>query len=423
MNICFISHEYAHPSLPPSGGIGVFVRSLATELVTQGHNVYVLGYANNSFEGIDNGVQVTFIRSLQGGIKLLLKRDKAASGSNVVSGSNYRITESNLKRLLVTTKAKVIDITQRLFKDINSARLNLKLAKTIKDHQIEIVEVNDYLGLAAKLSIEVPLVIRCHGSYTVLMRGLNSAKKGYILEDERKQFLRTENIIATSKSCQRDVEAHFSKKKVTLIYNGLPPLQSSESIDIPSTPKGRYIFYYGAIAYSKGVDILIRVFNSIAKTDAAIRLVLSGKDYGSWSEIINNNRSGIDAIDSRVTYLGHVSKEDLAVHLQNASLCVFPTLAETMPLSWLEAMRAGKAILVSKIPVSPEIIENGVNGYICVTEEDYVRTGKLLLSDAQQRDTIGRTAAETVEEKFSMRQLVSATINYYSKLINQNLGS
>jgi|GEM_PF-340246 len=91
-------------------------------------------------------------------------------------------------------------------------------------------------------------------------------------------------------------------------------------------------------------------------------------------------------------------------------LVIFPSIApEAFPLSVLEAMSLGKAVIASNIGGVQEIIEDGVNGFLVEPNQPDQITQKILylFNDPQIYDRIGQRAKESVDLKFSLSNYVS----------------
>lgn len=60
MNILLFTDEYSNSKLPPSGGVGTFLKILAEELRKNGHNVYVYGFLKKSIEFTEDNIVFKF---------------------------------------------------------------------------------------------------------------------------------------------------------------------------------------------------------------------------------------------------------------------------------------------------------------------------------------------------------------------------
>ena len=75
----------------------------------------------------------------------------------------------------------------------------------------------------------------------------------------------------------------------------------------------------------------------------------------------------------------------------------------------LQYMSLGIPALVSPVGVNTEIVENGVNGFICETEEDWDKALEKLMTDADLRKKMGAAGRKTVEKQYSV---ISNTDNF-----------
>ena len=93
--------------------------------------------------------------------------------------------------------------------------------------------------------------------------------------------------------------------------------------------------------------------------------------------------------------------------LAAADVAILPSLKEGFSNAVLEAMACGTPLVVSNVGGNAEIIDHGVNGFICdvanaasdeptVNEVQFLRFLKRLLIDNEFRDQMGAAALETV---------------------------
>jgi len=124
---------------------------------------------------------------------------------------------------------------------------------------------------------------------------------------------------------------------------------------------------------------------------------------------------------ANVTYLGGVPYEEIIKHIEQATLCVFPTFAEALPVSWLEAMALQKPIVASNIGWANEMIEDGVEGYLVNPTDHITYANKIvtLLEDPELQKQFGVAARKKVEQKFSMEIVAQQSLVFYEKRINK----
>jgi glycosyltransferase involved in cell wall biosynthesis len=108
--------------------------------------------------------------------------------------------------------------------------------------------------------------------------------------------------------------------------------------------------------------------------------------------------------------------------IEKATLCVFPTFAEALPVSWLEAMALKKPIVASNVGWAKEIIDDGKDGFLVHPEahSDYAEKIIALLEDNNLRTQFSKAAREKIESAFSSRIVAKQSVEFYTKIINKN---
>ena len=122
------------------------------------------------------------------------------------------------------------------------------------------------------------------------------------------------------------------------------------------------------------------IFNEVFKSNNEAKLILIGKDA---SDIISGNSSTWEMMQllfdkdalQNVDYFGCIPYDEIKQFISSATVCVFPTFAEALPVSWIEAMAMQKAIVASNIGWATEVIDDTVNGFLVNPKdhEDYAQ--------------------------------------------------
>lgn len=136
------------------------------------------------------------------------------------------------------------------------------------------------------------------------------------------------------------LKKRYKNVKIEVIPNGIedwwfnvevPP------IDIDGDPS---IFYHGRLSYEKGLIQLIEAFSQIKKkTKNKAKLYLAGS--GPLEKRLKNmcKKSGIQ---SDVIFIGKINREGVKRYLQSCDAAIYPSLFESFPLSYLEALSSAK---------------------------------------------------------------------------------
>jgi sugar transferase (PEP-CTERM/EpsH1 system associated) len=119
------------------------------------------------------------------------------------------------------------------------------------------------------------------------------------------------------------------------------------------------------------------------------------------------------------------ARADIKAVLQTFSVFALPSLAEGTPVSMLEAMACGLPVVASNVGGIPEVVDNGVQGLL-VPVGDVEALAQALTryaGDAQLRSAHGLAGRARVEQRFSMRAMLSAYGDLYDALCRQKAGA
>lgn len=378
MHIAYITTEYPHPSCPPAGGIGSFVKLMTRSLAQNDHKVTVF-----------------LCMSLE---------DK------IWYDCDTRIVQIKAVRPSI----------------VSALKNRLHLARCIKKHihtdQIDLIEAPDWEGIHALCNFKIPLITRIHGSVTYFnhLQGLPRPRLLYYLE--RRAIKRSQKVVAVSSfsgNMTKDVFS-FSIFSYTTIYNGIDiDAFAPAKIIVPSDHN---ILYFGTLVRKKGVVELAHIFNELHLLNPKARLILIGKDTidyktkeSTWE--VMQRVLGTTA-QKQVTYKGVLPYEQMSAEIEQATICVFPSFAEAFPISWLEAMAMEKPIVASSIGWACESIENGHSGLLEHPENNkgYALKIQSLLLNKNKADNLGVEARKRVKHYFDQAKLVQQNINLYKSL-------
>ena len=120
-----------------------------------------------------------------------------------------------------------------------------------------------------------------------------------------------------------------------------------------------------------------------------------------------------------VEFLGQVAASDIPEILQLASVCLFPSYAEALPVAWLEAMAAGRPVVAYDVGWAPELIATGSSG-ILVEEANASAFGEAvveLLESPQEALRLGRAARNTAMGRFTARHNAQRTADWYREIL------
>ena len=381
MKIAFLTPEYPHPTTGNSGGIGTSIKNLAKSLLEQGHTVRILLYQQNQDKEFDdNGVIVHCIKNVK------------------IKGLSWYFT-----------RKKIEGIVNNLY----------------KKKEIDILEAADWTGITSFIKPKkCPVVIRLNGSDTYFCHLDNRPVKWINRFHERRALQRADGHISVSQYTATMTNQLFGlSKQFTIIPNSIDCNDFNVKESQNTEP---IILYFGTLIRKKGLLELPFIFNEVIKKMPATQLYLVGKDS---FDIISGNNSTWDLMKSlfsaealkNVNYRGVVPYHEIKNYINDASVCVFPTFAEALPVSWLEAMAMGKAVVASNIGWASEIIEDQKSGFLVHPEDHESFADKIvnLLRDENLLKKIGFQARLRIENYFDAHKIAQENIHFYTSIISK----
>jgi glycosyltransferase involved in cell wall biosynthesis len=111
--------------------------------------------------------------------------------------------------------------------------------------------------------------------------------------------------------------------------------------------------------------------------------------------------------------------KELGSAFASADAFIFPSRTETLGLVLLEAMAAGCPVVAARSGGIPDIVTDGVNGYLFDPQADIQEAINATIRLLKQREeiTIIRTNARAEAEKWGWTSATQQLEDYYQKII------
>jgi colanic acid/amylovoran biosynthesis glycosyltransferase len=112
-------------------------------------------------------------------------------------------------------------------------------------------------------------------------------------------------------------------------------------------------------------------------------------------------------LGDRVHLAGWQTNAQVREHLRAARALVMPSFAENLPVAMMEALALGRPVLGTYIAGVPELVENGVNGWVIPAGNvDAIAdaVSRILDTPADELTRLGRAGAERVRERHDARK-------------------
>ncbi len=222
-------------------------------------------------------------------------------------------------------------------------------------------------------------------------------------------------IITVSNNIGNSLKFLFNEENY---YKKIPDASSSFSFNentvkkIRSKAKDKFIIgHIGASDDShKGQLQIFSLANKLKKKypDIIFMLVGSGRDLERFKHISRNS--------SNIIIEGQV--ENVGDYLKAFDLFIFPSRHEGLGSILLDALEYGLPVLASNVGGIPEIIKDGVNGYLVEIDaiDDYFKAVIQLYSDKRLYSEIQRNNID-LSNNYSVSTMTDAYIEIYERIV------
>jgi glycosyltransferase involved in cell wall biosynthesis len=121
------------------------------------------------------------------------------------------------------------------------------------------------------------------------------------------------------------------------------------------------LLFLGKICDNKGIfDLITYLKTNHYFLNDQIKLVIAGN--GETERLKNVLQDPV--LNKRITYNGWIAGHEKNVLISECDLFILPSYIEGLPVSILEAMAGGKAIIATNVGGIPSIVQNNYNGFL-----------------------------------------------------------
>jgi glycosyltransferase involved in cell wall biosynthesis len=252
-------------------------------------------------------------------------------------------------------------------------------------------------GLYYAKSLGVPLVASYHTHLPKYLEhyGLGMLE-GLLWEILKMMHNQAHLNLCTSTAMQNELTGH-GIERTELWQRGVdtelfqPELASWEvrSHLTQGNPHSPLLLYVGRLSAEKEIERIKPVLQAIP--DA--RLVLVGD--GPYRQDLEKFFA-----DTSTYFAGYRTGKDLATAFASADAFIFPSRTETLGLVLLEAMAAGCPVIAANAGGIPDIVTDGVNGYLFDPQDERgaIAATQRLFACREERESIRRNARQEAEK-------------------------
>ena len=347
-----------------------------------------------------------------------------------ISASVYELSkaliENGCKVSVITRKNSSKELSFETIEDMDIYRVKLKslgflygyqidrfIKRKIKNIKPDIIHIHGMRPLEFYSIKEIPLVYTNHTSgYLKRIK-----KGGYRIALLKRLFEKPDLFLAPSKELL-EIPFKIRAKKV-FISNGVVADKFRRDQKIREEIREKLkikdsdilAILTRRLVWKNGVRYLALATKYIKNPNLKLLLIGDGEEYEEIEKILKEN------FKDRFFMLGSKRHDEIVEYYSAADISILPSLMEATSISGLEAMASSLAIVGTKVGGIPEIIKDGINGFLCepTDPKDLARKiDKLLECNYVE---MGKKGRDIVLKEFDWNTIAKRVIKEYKEIL------
>ena len=374
---------------PAIGGVEVVCQYISEELVARGHEVHVF----------------TANRNHKGSARLELSAREVINGVHV-----HRL---------------------RSYLNIGHYGLFPGVISSLRSGEFDIIHTHGYRQPQSEIAsrigarMNVPTILHVHGGFDTR----NSAKRLlYSLFDHAARRHKAnvfDHFIALSERDREQLLAlNVPQRSISILQNAAENEAFEASSGVRFREKyglvdKKIILYLSILINYKRPDKLIQVLPQLIEKEPNVFLLFVGPDAGELEKIRTLAESL--GVSDYYEWLGPLQGEEKHEAFECAEFLALPSDDDPYPLTLLEAMAHGKAVLTtSSVGQAPVIRAHEAGIIVSPGDLDGIMEGAAkLLTDDRYRSAVGANARRLAETMFSVGAVVDEVERLYADLVER----
>lgn len=232
----------------------------------------------------------------------------------------------------------------------------------------------------------------------------------------------TDRILAVSNSeaYRMRYEVGHSPETIKVVLNSINTDQSTAKQLVPYTPERKYrIGTISRLTYQKNPLLFVEIAKLVIDRfpNAEFAILGGGETDHLGNEVdLLIKKYGLEGKVSILQW-GHFSGSES--FLQSLDVFMLTSIFEGLPFSLLEAMSMGIPSVVSKCDGCNDVIQNEVNGFACITREEFAGAIIRMIENHEVAERIGKQAKAYVEQRHNIKNEIKGIENFYLDVLKE----
>jgi D-inositol-3-phosphate glycosyltransferase len=300
-----------------------------------------------------------------------------------------------------------------------------------------------WMALKASRQFKKPLVQNFHSLGKIRFQ----TKRQYLLNGNESEFFEkrfqiekeiVENsniIISLAQSEKDDLEKFYEgpENKIKIVPGGVDlkhfrPIEREKArkkINIPENIP--LILFIGRLEWRKGIGTLISAASLLRKEISDLKIIIIGgkiygkqknfNDFKEYERLLKKAKE--EKVEDIIQFIGRIDNGRLPFFYSAADLFVIPSYYEPFGLVALEGMACKTPLIASNIGGLPNIIEDGINGFLFQPRNplDLKEKALKILNSKKLAQNLTENAYDKIRQSFSWKKISGKIEEIYNSLI------
>lgn len=299
----------------------------------------------------------------------------------------------------------------RQISPLQDLRCFIRLSRLLRQLRPDVLHLHSakagLLGrIVAKLQ-RVPVIYSVHGWSFSMYQGRKARCFQWL---ERLLMPLTDQLVLV---CQRDLSIARTvlgakPAQLALVHNGISEFEMQQKHADSTCCR---LISVARFEDPKDQPTLLKAIAGVPHRNWHLQFVGSGPTLDSCRQLANE--LGL----TEVEFLGE--RSDVAQLLAQSDVFVLSSLSESLPVSVIEAMRAGLPVIASEVGGMAELVADGENGYLVAPQDVSALRQRLhqLIAEPRLQQQMGAAARSRFEQFFTIEQNGSRLLSLYRQLL------
>lgn len=369
-------------------------------------------------------MKIMHVGQLIGGLDIYIRNSIAYSNHSDIEFVILHGKDDNSKPMFCGDKQvreHLIDLYRSLnpFKDLKCLWQVIRLIKAEKPDLIHCHSAKGgFIGRIAGWCTGVKTLYTPH-AFSFLSSSLR-LKGNIYLTLERIAKLNSYLLACSESERQLGMEIVRYKDSHALVWHNSVPDASVHHgmIEIPDGQ--RFITYIGRPCYQKNPFFLLDVIRKVGKIDNSLKFYLLGVGYHSPDLDQMKRKIEEYGIGDSIVLMPWLNHEDCLEYVRNSLFYLTCSLYEGLPLSVIEAMSLGKAVIASDVVGNRNCVKDLLNGFLLPLDENaFANRIVELSSDEKMRIAFERESCKLFKKYFFLDTQIEKLHAIYKSLVTK----